>query len=65
MPDREQGRMRLTDYGWSLESKEPTRKDLFWIPEGTEQVWSWDGDGWYRLRPPERPPHNGKDLAHG
>jgi hypothetical protein len=65
MPDREEGKMVLTDYGWGLESKMPTRKDLFWIPEGTKQVYTWDGDGWYRIKPPERPAHNGKDLAHG
>ena len=61
-----EGRMVLTDFGWALESPEPTsRHDLFWIPSGTNHVYSWDGDGWFRIRPPEKVPHTMKDLPHG
>lgn len=65
MLDREEGMMRLTDFGWALESKQPTRRDLFWIPAGTNHIYVWDGDGWYRIRPPEMAVYNGKELPHG
>lgn len=65
MPDREDGKMQMTDFGWALRSKDPTRKDLFWIPEGTDEIYQWDGDGWFRVRPPEMVRYPDGDLKHG
>lgn len=65
MLEREPGLMVMTDFGWALESNQPIRKDLYWVPTGTTNVYWFDGDGWVRVRPPERVPHNGKELAHG
>lgn len=65
MLEREPGLMTLTDFGWALESKQPTRRDLYWIPQGTKEIYVWDGDevGWVRIRPPQHFPC--KEINHG
>jgi hypothetical protein len=65
MPDREQGKMLMSDFGWCLESDKPERKDLLWVPTGTKDIYVWqsDEDGWIKIRPPQTFPC--RELNHG
>ena len=55
-----------TDFGFALAQEEmPHRRDVFWykLPEG--HVYSFDGDGWLRLNPPQKYIYPRGDLPHG
>jgi hypothetical protein len=56
-----------TDYGWAVESEKMPCRGLtnIWkkMPEG--HVYLWDGDGWYRVSPPEKQFLPAQDLPHG
>jgi hypothetical protein len=54
-----------TEFGWAIESHEPLRNDLYWIPTGTNHIYVFDGDGWVRIRPPEKRKLPDGDLDHG
>lgn len=62
-----QPNMSQTDYGWAMESETMPRRGEanVWkkMPEG--HIYFWDGDGYYRVSPPE--PHflPFTDLNHG
>ncbi len=62
-----QPNMVETDYGFALESeKMPCRGETnVWkkMPEG--HIYLWDGDGWYRVKPPEKHFLPAGDLPHG
>jgi len=53
MPDRDPGfRMTQTDFGWALEGDTPPRRgDLLWVHRPTGDIYHWDGDGWFRMKP--------------
>jgi len=57
--------MKWTDFGWGIQSEAPhSRHDLLWVaPSGN--IYAWDGDGWYRISPPEIMPEAKGDLPHG
>jgi hypothetical protein len=55
-----------TEYGFALAQAEaPFRRDIFWkqIPSG--HIYTFDGDGWLRVSPPERQPLLPGNLKHG
>lgn len=57
--------MVWTDYGWALASLTPPyRRDLFWVKMPERHVYTWDGDGWYRIDPPEMVRFPFGDLKH-
>lgn len=58
-------KLKMTDFGWATESAtQPRDVSLHWwkLPEG--HLYTWDGDGWYRLWPQE---HRfiAEELPHG
>lgn len=58
--------MVQTEFGWALASLTPPyRTDLFWVKMPERHVYTWDADGWYRIKPPERAPIPDHDLPHG
>lgn len=65
--DALEGPITMTVFGWATKCPTaPRRHDLFWLDD-KGNVYAWDGDetGWVRIKPPERVPHDGKDLPHG
>lgn len=54
-----------TEFGWAVKKDRPPHtRDLYWMtPAGN--IYLWDGDGWYRVKPPERLPMKMEDLPHG
>lgn len=55
-----------TEYGWALASPTPPgRRDLYWKKTPENHVYFWDGDGWFRLQPPDRLPLKDQELPHG
>ena len=44
-----------THFGWARASIDPPKDiDLHWVKMPEKHVYTWDGDGWYRIDPPER-----------
>lgn len=59
--------MELTDFGWAVvsETMPPRGEFQFWLKTPERHVYSFDGDGWERVKPPERHFLPAKDLPHG
>lgn len=56
----------LTDFGWAnLSASEPRDREMLWFKTPEKHVYMWDGDGWYRVQPPERVRTIARDLPHG
>lgn len=54
-----------TDFGWARISLTPPREyDMHWMKMPEKHLYTWDGDGWYRIQPPE-PNFVPGDLPHG
>ena len=54
--------------GWGFCFKSPTmphRHDVKWLKIPEEHIYEFDGDGWYRLDPPEKKFLPPGDLPHG
>jgi len=54
-PEIREAPLVLTPYGWASASLTPPRDiGLLWakMPEG--HTYTWDGDGWYRIDPPDQ-----------
>jgi hypothetical protein len=55
-----------TDFGWAHASLTPPRdKDMHWIKMPEQHIYTWDGDAWYRIKPPEFQKIEERDLPHG
>lgn len=47
--------MADTHFGWANISLEPPhRVDMPWMKMPERHLYVWDGDGWYRVDPPEK-----------
>jgi hypothetical protein len=59
-------RMVKTDFGFALKSETmPHRRDCLWLQEPSGHIYTFDGDGWMRLRPPENKIYPPEHLKHG
>jgi len=57
--------LEWTDYGYAYRGENPPkRQDVHWITP-MEHIYAWDGDGWFRIRPPDRKQYPKGDLNHG
>lgn len=57
---------KWTEWGWARVSLTPPREvDMLWIKMPEQHVYQWDGDGWYRISPPEPKFLPPGDLPHG
>jgi hypothetical protein len=55
-----------TDFGFALAQEAmPHRRDVFWLKLPERHVYSFDGDGWIRLNPPEKRIFPRTELPHG
>lgn len=58
--------MVSTEFGWALASLTPPgRRDLLWMKMPEQHIYSWDDQGWHRIKPPEKEVDEMKDLPHG
>lgn len=55
-----------TEFGWAVQSDTPPkRKDMNWLKTPENHIYYFDGDGWYRLKPPETAFLPDRELPHG
>jgi len=55
-----------TEYGWAAQSeKPPYNLALFWMKMPESHIYFHDGDGWHRIKPPEKQFLPDGDLPHG
>ena len=55
-----------TEFGFALQQEEmPKRHDVFWKQMPSGHIYTFDGDGWLRLKPPEPKLYPPGDLKHG
>lgn len=55
-----------TEFGWARVSFDPPKEiDLHWVKMPENHIYTWDGDGWYRISPPEIVRFPAGDLKHG
>jgi quercetin dioxygenase-like cupin family protein len=55
-----------TKYGFALAQESmPHRQDVRWLKLPERHIYCFDGDGWYRLEPPEPIRLPTGDLHHG
>lgn len=65
-PTVSEGPQVWTDFGWGIASIDPPyRLDLVWMKMPEKHIYQWDGDGWYRIQPPESRFIPDQDLPHG
>lgn len=58
--------LAYTDYGWAAISlTPPSRRDLMWMKMPEKHIYTFDGDGWFRIDPPEMVFIPDGDLNHG
>jgi len=59
--------MDFTDWGWAVTSDIMPPRGLtnIWKKTPENHVYLWDGDGWYRVSPPEKVFLPYGDLNHG
>jgi hypothetical protein len=59
-------RMVETPFGFALESDTmPNRRVCFWLKTPERHIYTFDGDAWFRLHPPEPKLYPPEDLKHG
>jgi hypothetical protein len=55
-----------TGYGFSLALDHmPSRHDIRWLKLPERHIYEFDGDGWYRLDPPESKRLPAGEIPHG
>jgi hypothetical protein len=55
-----------TDFGFALvQDGMPHRHDVFWLKTPERHLYSFDGDAWFRLHPPEPKLYPPTHLNHG
>lgn len=58
--------MVYTEFGWAYASFDPpSDRALHWVKMPEKHIYTWDGDGWYRISPPEMEIVKYGDLPHG
>ena len=57
--------MVWTHYGFATVSIEPpSRRDILWSKMPENSIYTFDGDGWYRIDPPDQERFPDGDLKH-
>lgn len=55
-----------TEFGWAIACETmPYRKDMMWLKLPERHIYQFDGDGWFRVKPPEPGFIPEGDLNHG
>jgi hypothetical protein len=54
-PAEPQPPMEQTEYGWAVVSEKMPRRGEghLWLKIPERHIYDFDGDGWYRIQPPE------------